>query len=101
MLCSGRDDNGGQSGHARTEQNQLVNPPATKNSGLENTSELEAVPNRVMVAAVWLSLHRDTIVGAPIPVVRAKFDLSPLDAVEALKRGRDIRYGARDGIRKA
>jgi len=38
-------------------------------------------------AALWLSVHRDAYTGALIPVLRARFSLSALEAIEALKQG--------------
>ena len=45
----------------------------------------------VITAANWIAKYGDTIKGAPVPVVRAKFGLSPLEAVDALRHGRVLR----------
>jgi hypothetical protein len=39
------------------------------------------------VAIEWLALHRDSIIGPPVPAIRLKFDLTNLEAADALRLG--------------
>lgn len=64
--------------------NSTISSPLLGHSLGGNSPAMEA-------AIEWLALHRDTITGAPIPAVRAKFGLSNLEAIEALRRGRALR----------
>jgi hypothetical protein len=69
--------------------------PAGKNqiltSDLSNPSEHVGVA--VGVAAKWLSQHRDEITGPAIPFVQRRFNLTIREAIDALKKGHQLRYG--------
>lgn len=75
---------------AESEQKQIDGfcNPQSPAAAIPGTSEEVCKTN---VAAEWLSLHRDEIPGAPVPYVRETFSLSALEAIEALKRGRELR----------
>lgn len=51
--------------------------------------------DRFEIAAVWLSKHRDECSNPIIPFVQERFFLTPLQAIEALKRGRALARGDR------
>jgi hypothetical protein len=46
----------------------------------------------VDAAALWLSVHREELTEPVSPAVRERFDLSILDAVDALQRAHLLRY---------
>ncbi len=46
----------------------------------------------VEVAASWLSQHRNECTGALIPIVRERFNLTSLQAIEALKQAHALQY---------
>ena len=89
---------GGQRGHAPLTSDQWFASPNPKIHSFENMGKIDALPNLLSVAVEWLSKHRDTIKTSPVPAVRAKFGLSNLAAVEALRRSRALR-AARNGMR--
>ncbi len=50
-------------------------------------------PEKIAEAALWMSLHADTIKGNHLLEIMARFGLSVLDATTASKRGHALRYG--------
>jgi hypothetical protein len=48
--------------------------------------------NSVQLAALWLHQHRDVISGAVIPMLRGRFGLSNLEAIEATKAAHALAY---------
>lgn len=62
-----------------------------ENQSSSNTN-VSSVALHVQAAAEWLSVHRDEIAGAPIPFVKEKFGLNNAEAIDALTRGRNLRY---------
>lgn len=86
-------ENGGQRGCASPPENQELNFPTPEKPAIEKSGETDALPNRVADAAAWLAVHRDEVIGAPIPFVKNRFGLSNFEAVDALRRGRALRIG--------
>jgi len=50
------------------------------------------LPGPVQDAAEWIAEHRAEIPEPIFPYIREKFDLTILEAIEALKRGHIIRW---------
>jgi len=51
--------------------------------------------SRVQVAAGWLSRNRDAVIGPVLPVLRSKFGLTILEAIDAAKLAHALQYHAR------
>jgi hypothetical protein len=49
----------------------------------------------IIAAARWLVDHRETVHGAIIPLLRSKFDLTPLDAIKAAQLAHRLQYDDR------
>lgn len=71
---------------------QAVNLSTTDNPAIEKTGEIDAIPNRVQVAAMWLHLNRSALVGPAIPVLKERFGLRNLEAIEATKQAHALAY---------
>lgn len=72
-----------------TYQEKIVKPTSDNQSLSDNLSNSKAA---IDVAAEWLSLHRDEVPNPPIPWVKQTFCLDNLGAIEALRRGRSLRF---------
>ena len=84
--------NGGQGGYVSHLIEQDDNFPASETSTIEINSETDAVPNSVCAAAMWLYLNRSALVGPAIPVLKERFGLRNLEAIEATKRAHTLAY---------
>ena len=65
--------------------------PAVLNQTL--SGDLSNRETAINTAALWLCRNRDEISGPVIPAVMRKFDLTRREAIEALKRGHELRHG--------
>lgn len=59
----------------------------------ENQRSANSSVSRVEAAASWLSRNRDAVSGPLLPLLRRRFDLTSLQAIEAAKRAHQIEYG--------
>ena len=48
--------------------------------------------SQIFVAAEWLKSNRSEVVGAVIPLLKTRFGLSTLDAIEAAKLAHSLEY---------
>lgn len=83
---------GGQRGCGNCLLKQGANLSASVKPLLEKTGEIEAIPNRVREAAMWLHLNRSALVGPAIPVLKERFGLRNLEAIEATKQAHALAY---------
>lgn len=64
---------------------------------LENVEEIQRSINlsvsRLEVAAGWLFRNRDAVSGPLLPLLRRRFDLTSLQAIEAAKLAHKLEYG--------
>ncbi|KQY18173.1 hypothetical protein ASE23_15765 [Rhizobium sp. Root73] len=84
--------NGGQSGFVVGQSKQTLSLSTAANPAIETIGEIGGVPNPVNRAALWLHQHRSDLVGSAIPVLRKLFDLSNLEAIEAMKQAHALAY---------
>lgn len=69
----------------KTDQNQPTENQSVS-GGTANTA------NRVQEAAMWLHLNRSALVGPAIPVLKERFGLRNLEAIEATKQAHALAY---------
>ncbi|NSZ15334.1 hypothetical protein [Agrobacterium vitis] len=86
---------GGQGGYADRTQNQSANPSTLPTGTIENIEENGAIPNRIETAALWLSQRRHELGSNVIAVLKDRFSLGNLEAIDAAKRAHALAYGGR------
>ena len=63
---------------------------------LENIEEIQCLANcsvsRIQAASVWILKNAERVSEPPIPLLRRKFALSNLDAIEALRAAHALKY---------
>lgn len=75
-----------------TKENQSFSTSNHDIPHAENIGQFETSPNRVQTAALWLSQHRDELTGPVFPVLKERFGLCNLEAIEAAKQAHALAY---------
>jgi hypothetical protein len=85
----------------RTKNNALIETGTLKEHQQKQCSIFESVSlpkasssdqNGVNEAALWLSQNRAAVAGSAIPFLRGKFNLTILEAIEAMKRAHALNH---------
>lgn len=66
-------------------------------AAIDNIEENGAKSNRIQTAALWLSQHRNTVGSNVIAVLKERFSLGNLEAIDAAKQAHGLAYGGRHG----
>lgn len=66
--------------------------PGTKSERQQNEAVDCKTLSQVTEAAIWLAANRDHVVGAIIPFMRSRFNLTAAEAIAACKTAHALRY---------
>lgn len=90
----GQKADGGQGGCANREQNQPLAKSNQPLAAIEFTNEFDGIPNRVRDAAEWLNANRAAVHGSSIALLKTRFGLRNLEAIEAAKHAHALAFAS-------
>lgn len=86
---------GGQSGSLPPLSRQCLSKPNSQICPVEKTVVFNGVPNKIEVAAAWLSRNREDVRGPLLPFLRRKFDLDIIEAIDVSKLAHALEFPGR------
>ena len=86
------ENGGGQRGCGNCLLKQAASLSNPANPTFEKIGEIDAIPNRIQAAAMWLHLNRSALAGPAIPAIKERFGLRNLEAIEATKQAHALAF---------
>lgn len=83
-------------GDPRCSANTVYSQKDSPSNGVKRTVEISGenvgLPDKIEVAAQWLSRNRESVRGPLLPFIRRTFDLELTEAIDASRRAHALEY---------